>query len=134
MVIQADTVRIRSTTAGGGVYVNGRRIDWEQAWTDIALANGSTAVGAAQFGQRAGLLVFRGRIKCAATGDCDLFDLSAIYSGFETSTVNRTWIIGTMTNGIATTARAYIPAGSTMLRVNNGPHDWVDIGSIVIGL
>ena len=134
MVIQADTVRISSTTAGGGVYVNGRRIDWEQAWTDIALANGSTAVGAAQFGQRAGLLVFRGRIKCAATGDCDLFDLSAIYSGFETSTVNRTWIIGTMTNGIATTARAYIPANSTMLRVNNGPHDWVDIGSIVIGL
>lgn len=134
MVIQADTVRISSTTAGVGVYVNGRRIDWEQAWTDIALANGSTAVGAAQYGQRAGLLVFRGRIKCTGSGDCDLFDLSAIYGGFETSTVNRTWIIGTMTNGLATTARAYIPANSTMLRVNNGPHDWVDIGSIVIGL
>lgn len=135
MYIQADTVRISSNTdAYGGVYVNGRRIDWEQSWTDIALANGSTAVGTAQFGQRAGLLVFRGRIKCAGNGDCDLFDLSAIYSGFETSTVNRTWIIGTMTNGIATTARAFIPAGSTMLRVNNGPHDWVDVGSIVIGL
>lgn len=134
MFIQADTVRISSTTAGGGVYVNGRRIDWEQAWTDIALANGSTAVGAAQFGQRAGLLVFRGRIKCTGNGDCDLFDLASVYSGFETSTVNRTWIIGTMTNGIATTARAYIPANSTMLRVNNGPHEWVDIGSIVIGL
>lgn len=119
---------------GDGVYVNDRRIDWEQSWTNIALANGSTAVGTAQFGQRAGLLVFRGRIKCAGNGDCDLFDLSAIYSGFETSTVNRTWIIGTMTNGIATTARAFIPAGSTMLRVNNGPHDWVDVGSIVIGL
>lgn len=119
---------------GDGVYVNDRRIDWEQSWTNIALSNGSTAVGTAQFGQRAGLLVFRGRIKCAGNGDCDLFDLSAIYSGFETSTVNRTWIIGTMTNGIATTARAFIPAGSTMLRVNNGPHDWVDIGSIVIGL
>ena len=119
---------------GDGVYVNNHRIDWEQSWTDIALANGSTAVGTAQFGQRAGLLVFRGRIKCVATGDCDLFDLSAIYSGFETSNVNRTWIIGTMTNGIATTARAFIPAGSTMLRVNNGPHDWVDVGSIVIGL
>ena len=134
MVIQADTVRISSTTAGGGVYVNNRRIDWEQSWTNIALANGATAVGTAQYGQRAGLLVFRGRIKCANTGDCDLFDLSSIYSSFETSTVNRTWIIGTMTNGIATTARAYIPANSTMLRANNGPHDWVDIGSIVIGL
>lgn len=134
MVIQADTVRISSTTAGGGVYVNNRRIDWEQSWANMPLANGATAVGTAQYGQRAGLLVFRGRIKCANTGDCDLFDLSAIYSGFETSTVNRTWIIGTMTNGIATTARAYIPANSTMLRVNNGPHDWVDIGSIVIGL
>lgn len=119
---------------GDGVYVNNHRIDWEQSWTDIALANGSTAVGTAQFGQRAGLLVFRGRVKCAGSGDCDLFDLSAIYSGFETSTVNRTWIIGTMTKGVATTARAFIPAGSTMLRVNNGPHDWVDIGSIVIGL
>ena len=119
---------------GDGVYVNNHRIDWEQSWTDIALANGSTAVGTAQFGQRAGLLVFRGRIKCVATGDCDLFDLSAIYSGFETSNVNRTWIIGTMTKGVATTARAFIPAGSTMLRVNNGPHDWVDVGSIVIGL
>ena len=134
MLIQADTVRISSTTAGGGVYVNNRRIDWEQSWTNIALANGATAVGTAQYGQRAGLLVFRGRIKCTGSGDCDLFDLSSIYSGFETSSVNRTWIIGTMTNGIATTARAYIPAGSTMLRVNNGPHDWVDIGSIVIGL
>ena len=119
---------------GDGVYVNNHRIDWEQSWTDIALANGSTAVGTAQFGQRSGLLVFRGRIKCVATGNCDLFDLSAIYSGFETSNVNRTWIIGTMTHGIATTARAFIPAGSTMLRVNNGPHDWVDVGSIVIGL
>ena len=119
---------------GDGVYVNNRRIDWEQSWTNIALANGATAVGTAQYGQRAGLLVFRGRIKCANTGDCDLFDLSSIYSGFETSSVNRTWIIGTMTNGLATTARAYIPANSTMLRVNNGPHDWVDIGSIVIGL
>ena len=48
--------------------------------------------------------------------------------------MNRTWIIGTMTNGVATTARAYIPANSTLLRVSNGPHDWVDIGSIVIGL
>ena len=134
MFIQADTVRIRSTTAGGGVYVNNRRIDWEQSWTNIALANGATAVGTAQYGQRAGLLVFRGRIKCTGNGDCDLFDLSSIYSSFETSTVNRTWIIGTMTNGIATTARAYIPANSTMLRVNNGPHDWADIGSIVIGL
>lgn len=119
---------------GDGVYVNNRRIDWEQSWTNLPLANGATAVGTAQYGQRAGLLVFRGRIKCTNTGDCDLFDLSSIYSGFETSTVNRTWIIGTMTNGLATTARAYIPAGSTMLRVNNGPHDWVDIGSIVIGL
>lgn len=119
---------------GDGVYVNNRRIDWEQSWTNITLANGATAVGTAQYGQRAGLLVFRGRIKCAGSGDCDLFDLSAIYSGFETSSVNRTWIIGTMTKGVATTARAYIPAGSTMLRVNNGPHDWVDIGSIVIGL
>ena len=119
---------------GDGVYVNNRRIDWEQSWTNIALANGATAVGTAQYGQRAGLLVFRGRIKCTGSGDCDLFDLSSIYSGFETSTVNRTWIIGTMTNGLATTARAYIPAGSTMLRVNNGPHDWVDTGSIVIGL
>ena len=119
---------------GDGVYVNDRRIDWEQSWTNIALANGATAVGTAQYGQRAGLLVFRGRIKCTGSGDCDLFDLSSIYSGFETSNVNRTWIIGTMTNGLATTARAYIPANSTMLRVNNGPHDWVDIGSIVIGL
>ena len=119
---------------GDGVYVNDRRIDWEQSWTNIALANGATVVGTAQYGQRAGLLTFRGRIKCAGSGDCDLFDLSSIYSDFETSTVNRTWIIGTMTNGLATTARAYIPAGSTMLRVNNGPHDWVDIGSIVIGL
>lgn len=119
---------------GDGVYVNNRRIDWEQSWTNITLANGATAVGMAQYGQRAGLLVFRGRIKCAGSGNCDLVDLSAIYSGFETSTVSRTWIIGTMTKGVATTARAYIPAGSTMLRVNNGPHDWVDIGSIVIGL
>ncbi len=119
---------------GDGVYVNNRRIDWEQSWASLPLANGATAVGTAQFGQRAGLLVFRGRIKCASTGDCDLFDLSAIYSGFETSSVNRTWIIGTMTKGVATTARAFIPAGSTMLRVNNGPHDWVDVGSIVIGL
>lgn len=119
---------------GDGVYVNNRRIDWEQSWTNLPLANGTTAVGTAQYGQRAGLLVFRGRIKCANTGDCDLFDLSSIYSGFETSSVNRTWIIGTMTKGVATTARAYIPANSTMLRVNNGPHDWVDIGSIVIGL
>lgn len=135
MYIQADTVRISSNTdAYGGVYVNGRRIDWEQSWTNIALANGATAVGTAQYGQRAGLLVFRGRIKCAGNGDNTLFDLASVYSGFETSTVNRTWIIGTMTNGVATTARAFIPAGSTMLRVNNGPHDWVDIGSIVIGL
>lgn len=134
MFIQADTVRISSTTAGGGVYVNNRRIDWEQSWTNLPLANGVTAVGTAQYGQRAGLLVFRGRIKCTGSGDCDLCDLSAIYSGFETSSVNRTWIIGTMTNGLATAARAYIPANSTMLRVNNGPHDWVDIGSIVIGL
>lgn len=134
MFIQADTVRISSTTAGGGVYVNNRRIDWEQSWTNLPLANGATAVGTAQYGQRAGLLVFRGRIKCTGSGDCDLFDLSAIYGGFETSNVNRTWIIGTMTNGLATTARAYIPANSTMLRVNNGPHDWVDTGSIVIGL
>lgn len=119
---------------GDGVYVNDRRIDWEQSWTSMPLANGATAVGIAQYGQRAGLLVFRGRIKCANSGDCDLFDLSSIYSDFETSTMNRTWIIGTMTNGLATTARAYIPAGSTMLRVNNGPHDWVDVGSIVIGL
>lgn len=119
---------------GDGVYVNNRRIDWEQSWTDIALANGSTAVGTAQFGQRSGLLVFRGRIKCANTGDCDLFDLASVYSGFETSNVNRTWIIVTMTKGVATTARAFIPARSTMLRVNNGPHDWVDISSIVIGL
>lgn len=119
---------------GDGVYVNGRRIDWEQSWTSMPLANGATAVGIAQYGQRAGLLVFRGRIKCANSGDCDLFDLSSIYSDFETSTMNRTWIIGTMTNGLATTARAYIPAGSTMLRVNNSPHDWVDVGSIVIGL
>ncbi|MCI6773022.1 MAG: collagen-like protein [Bifidobacterium pseudolongum] len=119
---------------GDGVYVNNRRIDWEQSWTNLPLANGATAVGTAQYGQRAGLLVFRGRIKCANTGDCDLFDLSSIYSGFETSSVNRTWIIGTMTKGVATTARAYIPANSTMLRVNNGPHDWADIGSIVIGL
>ena len=119
---------------GDGVYVNDRRIDWEQSWANLPLANGATAVGIAQYGQRAGLLVFRGRIKCADSGDCDLFDLSAIYSGFETSTVNRTWIVGTMTKGVATTARAFIPAASTMLRVNNGPHDWVDIGSIVIGL
>ena len=119
---------------GDGVYVNNRRIDWEQSWTNLPLANGATAVGTAQYGQRAGLLVFRGRIKCANTGDCDLFDLASVYSGFETSTVNRTWIIGTMTKGVATTARAYIPANSTMLRVNNGPHDWVDISSIVIGL
>ncbi len=119
---------------GDGVYVNDRRIDWEQSWTSMPLANGATAVGIAQYGQRAGLLVFRGRIKCANSGDCDLFDLSSIYSDFETSTMTRTWIIGTMTNGLATTARAYIPAGSTMLRVNNGPHDWVDVGSIVIGL
>ena len=119
---------------GDGVYVNGRRIDWEQSWTNLPLANGATAVGTAQYGQRAGLLVFRGRIKCANTGDCDLFDLASVYSGFETSSVNRTWIIGTMTKGVATTARAYIPANSTMLKVNNGPHDWVDIGSIVIGL
>lgn len=119
---------------GDGVYVNNRRIDWEQSWTNLPLANGATAVGTAQYGQRAGLLVFRGRIKCANTGDCDLFDLASVYSGFETSSVNRTWIIGTMTKGVATTARAYIPANSTMLRVNNGPHDWVDIGSIVIGL
>ncbi len=119
---------------GDGVYVNDRRIDWEQSWTSMPLANGATAVGIAQYGQRAGLLVFRGRIKCANTGDCDLFDLASVYSGFETSSVNRTWIIGTMTKGVATTARAFIPAGSTMLRVNNGPHDWVDIGSIVIGL
>lgn len=122
------------TPHGDGVYVNERRIDWEQSWANLPLANGATAVGTAQYGQRAGLLVFRGRIKCTGSGDCDLFDLSAIYGGFETSTVNRTWIIGTMTNGLATTARAYIPANSTMLRVNNGPHDWVDIGSIVIGL
>lgn len=122
------------TPHGDGVYVNERRIDWEQSWSNLPLANGATAVGTAQYGQRAGLLVFRGRIKCTGSGDCDLFDLSAIYGGFETSTVNRTWIIGTMTNGLATTARAYIPANSTMLRVNNGPHDWVDIGSIVIGL
>mgnify|MGYP001862879590 CR=1 FL=1 len=119
---------------GDGVYVNNRRIDWEQSWTNLPLANGATAVGTAQYGQRAGLLVFRGRIKCANTGDCDLFDLASVYSGFETSSVNRTWIIGTMTKGVATTARAYIPANSTMLRVNNGPHDWVDIVSIVIGL
>lgn len=119
---------------GDGVYVNNRRIDWEQSWTNLPLANGATAVGTAQYGQRAGLLVFRGRIKCTGSGDCDLFDLSSIYSGFETSSVNRTWIIGTMTKGVATTARAYIPANSTMLNVNNGPHDWVDIGSIVIGL
>ncbi len=119
---------------GDGVWVNNRRIDWEQSWTNLPLANGATAVGTAQYGQRAGLLVFRGRIKCTGNGDCDLFDLSSIYSGFETSSVNRTWIIGTMTKGVATTARAYIPANSTMLRVNNGPHDWVDIGSIVIGL
>lgn len=119
---------------GDGVYVNDRRIDWEQSWANLPLANGASMVGIAQYGQRAGLLVFRGRIKCTGSGDCDLFDLSSIYSGFETSSVNRTWIIGTMTNGIATTARAYIPAGSTMLRVNNGPHDWVDVGSIVIGL
>lgn len=119
---------------GDGVYVNNRRIDWEPSWTNLPLANGATAVGTAQYGQRAGLLVFHGRIKCANTGDCDLFDLASVYSGFETSSVNRTWIIGTMTKGVATTARAYIPANSTMLRVNNGPHDWVDIGSIVIGL
>ncbi len=119
---------------GDGVYVNNRRIDWEQSWTNLPLANGATAVGTAQYGQRAGLLVFRGRIKCANTGDCDLFDLASVYSGFETLSVNRTWIISTMTKGVATTARAFIPAGSTMLRVNNGPHDWVDIGSIVIGL
>lgn len=119
---------------GDGVYVNGLRIDWEQSWANLPLANGATAVGTAQYGQRAGLLVFRGRIKCANTGECDLFDLASVYSGFETSNVNRTWIIGTMTKGVATTARAYIPANSTMLRVNNGPHDWVDIGSIVIGL
>ncbi len=119
---------------GDGVYVNNRRIDWEQSWTNLPLANGATAVGTVQYGQRAGLLVFRGRIKCANTGDCDLFDLASVYSGFETSSVNRTWIIGTMTKGVATTVRAFIPAGSTMLRVNNGPHDWVDVGSIVIGL
>ena len=119
---------------GDGVYVNNRRIDWEQSWTNLPLANGATAVGTAQYGHRAGLLVFRGRIKCANTGVGDLFDLASVYSGFETSSVNRTWIIGTMTKGVATTARAFIPAGSTMLRVNNGPHDWVDIGSIVIGL
>ena len=119
---------------GDGVYVNGLRIDWEQSWANLPLANGATAVGTAQYGQRAGLLVFRGRIKCANTGECDLFDLASVYSGFETSNVNRTWIIGTMTKGVATTARAYIPANSTMLRANNGPHDWVDIGSIVIGL
>jgi hypothetical protein len=119
---------------GDGVYVNNRRIDWEQSWTNLPLANGATAVGTAQYGQRAGLLVFRGRIKCTGSGDCELFDLASVYSGFAPSSVNRTWIIGTMTKGVATTARAYIPANSTMLKVNNGPHDWVDIGSIVIGL
>lgn len=119
---------------GDGVYVNNRRIDWEQSWMNLPLANGATAVGTAQYGQRAGLLVFRGRIKCTGSGDCELFDLASVYSGFAPSSVNRTWIIGTMTNGVAATARAYIPANSTMLKVNNGPHDWVDISSIVIGL
>ena len=121
-----------------GVYINGRRIDWDQDWTNILpLGSGiDMPVNSIhpQYGQRAGLLCFRGRLKCNNSGDNTLFDLADCYEGFQTAPMNRTWIIGTMTNGVATTARAYIPANSTLLCVNNGPHDWVDIGSIVIGL
>lgn len=121
-----------------GVYINGRRIDWDQDWTNILPLGSGIDVPVSsihpQYGQRAGLLCFRGRLKCNNAGDNTLFDLADCYEGFQTAPMNRTWIIGTMTNGLATTARAYIPANSTMLMVNNGPHDWVDIGSIVIGL
>lgn len=121
-----------------GVYINGCRIDWDHDWTNILPLGSGIDVPVSsihpQYGQRAGLLCFRGRLKCNNAGDNTLFDLADCYEGFQTAPMNRTWIIGTMTNGVATTARAYIPANSTLLRVNNGPHDWVDIGSIVIGL
>lgn len=118
-----------------GVYVNNHRIDWDQSWITLALHSDVSAVGGAPvYGQRAGLVCFKGRVKCTKSGDNTICDLKNVYAQFETSNVNRTWIVGTMTNGVASTARAYIPADSTLLRVNNGPHDWVDIGSIVIGL
>lgn len=119
---------------GRGVYVNGRRIDWDQDWTDLTLQSGASAVGAAQYGQRAGLLCFRGRVKTTGSGDNQLVDLALCVSGFQTSEVNRTWIVGSMKNSVASTARVFIPAGSTILTVAGGPWDWVDLGSIVIAL
>lgn len=117
-----------------GVYINDRRIDWDQTWTDLALQSGASAVGATQYGQRAGLLCFRGRVKTAGSGDNQLVDLSSCMSGFQTSSVNRTWIVGSMKNSVASTARVFIPANSTVLTVAAGPWDWVDLGSIVIAL
>lgn len=120
---------------GTGVYVNNQRIDWQQEWHDLTLKSGLSAVGSApQYGQRAGLLCFRGRIRCTANGDSALTDLSLAFPGFQKSAVNRTWIIGTMKNNVASTARCYISANTTVLSVNGGPWDWVDIGSVVIAL
>lgn len=117
---------------GRGVYVNNRRIDWDQDWVDMTLQSSVSAVSAAQCGQRAGLLCFRGRVKASSSGDNAIVELTSCISGFQASAVNRTWIVGSMKSGVASTARVFVPAGSTMLTVAGGPWDWIDLGSIVI--
>ena len=137
LTMQADIVNINNTngdTPGKGLFFNHRRVDWDQTWTDLTLQSGASAVGSAQYGQRAGLLCFRGRVKTIGSGDNQIVDLSSCMSGFQTSTVNRTWIVGSMKSGVASTARVFIPANSTILTVAGGPWDWVDLGSIVIAL
>ncbi len=118
-----------------GVYVNGYRIDWEQDWHTLQLSSGISVVGAkCQYGIRCGLLTFIGRLRTPANGDNTLCDLLLCYEGFVSEPVNRTWIVGTMRNNVASTARCYIEANTTLLKVNGGPWDWVDIGSVVIAL
>lgn len=137
LTMQADIVNINNTdgsTPGKGLYFNHRRVDWDQTWTDLMLQSGASAVGSAQYGQRAGLLCLRGRVKTTGSGDNQIVDLVSCVSGFQTSEVNRTWIVGSMKNSVASTARVFIPAGSTILTVAGGPWNWIDLGSIVIGL
>lgn len=118
-----------------GVYVNGYRIDWEQDWHTLQISSGISVVGAkCQYGIRCGLLAFIGRLRTPANGDNTLCDLQKCYAGFASEPVNRTWIVGTMKNNVASTARCYIEANTTLLKVNGGPWDWVDIGSVVIAL
>lgn len=118
-----------------GVYVNGYRIDWEQDWHTLQLSSGISVVGAkCQYGIRCGMLTFIGRLRTPANGDNTLCDLHLCYAGFVSEPVNRTWIVGTMRNNVASTARCYIEANTTLLKVNGGPWDWVDIGSVVIAL